>query len=191
MPRGSQGIEGTEHTAATPIQDMTVNHGRPNIVMPEQFLDGSYVVAGFQQVSGETVSQAVAGCRFGSPAMPDGFLHRFLHDRFMQMMPPLYTQVFINVPAGCREYPLPSPLASRVRILSRKRIRKGDRSRAFRQVPLMQLAYGLQMRQQPILCSARQHCDSVLAAFAVTNNNLTAVEVQILHPQFQTLHQTQ
>ena len=55
----------------------------------------------------------------------------------------------------------------------------------------MQLAYGLQMRQQPILCSARQHRDSVLPSFAVTNNNLTAGEVQILHPQFQTLHQTQ
>ena len=31
--------------------------------------------------------------------MPNGFLHPFLHDRFMQMMPPLYTQVFINVSA--------------------------------------------------------------------------------------------
>lgn len=142
---GSQGVEWTQHATAATIQDVAVNHGSPNIVMPEQFLDSSNIVARFQQVSGETVAEAVACCGFRNPTMSDGFLHCLLHDRFVQMMAPPYMQVFINVAARCREYPLPSPLASGVRILSRKRIWKRDRSRAFLQVSLMQLAYGLQM----------------------------------------------
>ena len=40
---------------------MRVNHRSLDVLVPEQFLDSSDIVAGFQQVGGEAVAEGMAG----------------------------------------------------------------------------------------------------------------------------------
>lgn len=49
-------IGGADDTEAASVQDMRVNHGCIDMGVPEQFLDGSNVVAAFEQVRGEGMS---------------------------------------------------------------------------------------------------------------------------------------
>src|SRR5437016_3452619 len=89
---GSESVERALNTASTAIQHVAVNHSCPYVVMPQEFLDCSDIVAGLQQVRGEAVTKAMACCGFGDSTTPDGLLHCLLHDRLMQMMPALYVQ---------------------------------------------------------------------------------------------------
>ena len=46
----SKGIDGTAHTGRPAVEDMGVNHRRPHVVMPQEFLRRPNVVTAFQQV---------------------------------------------------------------------------------------------------------------------------------------------
>jgi hypothetical protein len=54
------------HAECPAIQDMGVNHGRADVVVAKEFLDGPDVVSVFQQVGGERVTKAVAGGPLGN-----------------------------------------------------------------------------------------------------------------------------
>jgi len=49
-------VEGAADGQAASIEDVSVNHRRFHILMPEQFLHGADIVAILQQVGGETVT---------------------------------------------------------------------------------------------------------------------------------------
>lgn len=51
---------------------MGVDHCRFEIDMPEQFLDGADIFAGFEEVGGKAVAQGVAGDFLGDAAFADG-----------------------------------------------------------------------------------------------------------------------
>lgn len=44
-------------TSAATVQNMAIDHSSSHVVMAQQFLNGSNVVAGFEQVRGEAVPQ--------------------------------------------------------------------------------------------------------------------------------------
>lgn len=48
-------VDRAPHAAATPIQDVGVDHRRRDVAMAEQLLDGANVIAGFQEVRREGV----------------------------------------------------------------------------------------------------------------------------------------
>ena len=56
-------IQGTRNALATLLEDVGVDHGGGNIIVPEQLLNGADVGAALQQVSGE-----------GMPIMPSSAL---------------------------------------------------------------------------------------------------------------------
>jgi len=48
-------VEWAAHGFRTTIQDMGIDHGGLHVLMPEQFLHGPNIVAGFQQMRGKRV----------------------------------------------------------------------------------------------------------------------------------------
>jgi hypothetical protein len=52
----------------------------------EEPLDGADVVAGLEQVGGEAVPEAVAGCGFGEARFADGGVRGSLGDCFVQIV---------------------------------------------------------------------------------------------------------
>ena len=61
----SGGIEGAGNPAPAPVEDMGVDHGGSDIGVSEQLLDGSDVVAVFDEMGGEGMAEGVAGAVFG------------------------------------------------------------------------------------------------------------------------------
>jgi len=58
----SQAIHGAVNATPTPIQDMGVNHGRADVLVAEELLEGPDAMPILEQVSGEGMLQRVAGC---------------------------------------------------------------------------------------------------------------------------------
>jgi hypothetical protein len=56
---------------------MRVDHGRADVTMTEKLLDGPYVVAIFEQVSGERMTQGMAGGRLRETGGLDRGLRRW------------------------------------------------------------------------------------------------------------------
>ena len=52
-------VEWAANGFGTTIQDMGINHCGLHVLMPEQFLHGPNIVAGFQQVTGKTMAERV------------------------------------------------------------------------------------------------------------------------------------
>jgi len=48
----SQHVGRAAHTSAAAVQDMGVDHGCPHVLVSEEFLDGSDIIATFEQVRG-------------------------------------------------------------------------------------------------------------------------------------------
>jgi hypothetical protein len=52
-------VEGTLHASAAAVEQVRVDHGRADVLVTEQFLDGANIVSSLKQVGGE-----------GMPLMP-------------------------------------------------------------------------------------------------------------------------
>ena len=72
-------VEWTLDATATTIKNVSINHCRPDILVPEQFLDGPNVVSRSQQVSRERVTKCVRtdvlGDSSGDNRSMDGVAH--------------------------------------------------------------------------------------------------------------------
>jgi hypothetical protein len=49
---------------AAPVENVGVDHGRLDILMPQEFLDGTDVIMGFEEVGRKTVAQGAGTNRF-------------------------------------------------------------------------------------------------------------------------------
>jgi hypothetical protein len=56
-------IKRTQHTPASAVEDVGINHRRGNVLVPEQFLHRADVIAGLQQVCGKRMPQSMRGWR--------------------------------------------------------------------------------------------------------------------------------
>jgi hypothetical protein len=63
-----------------------INHGGGYILVTEQFLNGAYVGARFEQVGGKAVSNGVGGSRLGYSCSPGGSFDGALQQAFVKMM---------------------------------------------------------------------------------------------------------
>ena len=55
-----QDIHGASHAEPASVQDMRVDHSRRNVAVPQEFLNGTDVVAVLQEMRGEGVVEDVA-----------------------------------------------------------------------------------------------------------------------------------
>jgi len=65
----SEGVCRTPDPMASFVEDMRVNHGRFDILMPQKILDGPDVVSVFEQVARKTVAKSVAVCRLADAGL--------------------------------------------------------------------------------------------------------------------------
>src|SRR3989338_1708026 len=106
-------------------------------------------------------------------------------------MPALFSSDPVDIMAGCREDPLPTPLLAGVRILALQGIGKAHATQALPQVLLMLALHGLQVSQERVLRSSREHCVAILVALAGADHDLVLTEVDIFDSQAATLHEPQ
>ena len=81
-------IEDVTHATAHNRCLRIINHSGPDVPVPQQFLDGSDIVASLQKMSSKAVAHGVAARGLGDFPLADCLFHRFLNDGFMQMVAP-------------------------------------------------------------------------------------------------------
>jgi len=86
---------------------MRVDHGGPDIAMPQQLLDGADVGVGLEQVAGKTVPKAMSRRPLADPGLPHRLLDRFLHLGFMQMIASVFFRGRNQGQMDAGEHPLP------------------------------------------------------------------------------------
>ena len=79
-------IEWATYGQTAPIQDVSVDHGRLDVFVTQQFLDGAEVVVIFQQVRGKGVAEGMGRDPFGDASLPGSFLDGFLHSILVAVM---------------------------------------------------------------------------------------------------------
>jgi len=179
-------VQRTPHSQPRLLHDVRINLGGADILVPEQILHRPNIIAIFQKMSGERVSQRVACRRLGKPRQPHRLLHHPLHTRVIQMMPLALAIRRINGNRCSRPDPLPAPFLLCVRILPRQRPRQRHRTQPIHQIPFMQQPHPFQMPLEFKLQLVRQHRHPVLFALAIPNHNLVPLKIHVLDSQPQT-----
>ena len=64
---------------AASVQDMGIDHGRADILVPKEFLDGADVIACFKQMRGKGMSEGVTTDMLNYARIADCFLDAPLH----------------------------------------------------------------------------------------------------------------
>ena len=79
-------IERTAHPAPTALQHVRVDHGRSDVLVPQEFLHRANIVTILQQVRGKTVSERMAAAALIQAGLAYRLLDRFLQHCFGNMM---------------------------------------------------------------------------------------------------------
>jgi hypothetical protein len=93
---------------------MGVNHRGLDACVAEQFLDGTNIIAGLKQVSGERVPKAMGGRTFGDASPASGLADFTRYGSFVKMVPPAPSRSRINGNRVRRKHPLPAPIRAGV-----------------------------------------------------------------------------
>ena len=159
--------------------------------MSEEFLDSANVIPVFQQMRGKRMPKRVRACRLGYPRFLYSLFHRFLQYGFVQMMSASLACYLVGVMAGCRKYPLPTPLFPCVRIFALKRIGQSDSAHSSLEIALVLPSDQLKVLGEWFFYGCGKHRVAILVPFASPNYDLVSGEIDILHPQLQTFHQSE
>ena len=116
-------VQRAPHTAASAVEHVGVDHRGADVTVAEQLLDGAHVVAVFEEVSRERMTQRMAARTLTDPRSVEGFLECALHDRFVQVMALAFADDTFEVETLGRKDPLPGPLSAGARILPRECVR--------------------------------------------------------------------
>ena len=184
-------VERTSYTQAASVEDMGVDHGDAHVGVPEELLDRPDVVSGFEQVSGEGVSEGMALRRFGDPRGAHRALHGPLENRLVEMVSATLTCLRVPIEARGREDPLPGPVTSRAGVLPAESVGQLDVSGLFFNVLPVLEADSLDVSGEGCFHLIRKNGDSVLSSLSVSNQDLIPAEIDILNPQARTLQHSQ
>src|SRR5690606_38117549 len=108
-----------------------------------------------------------------------------------EVMPTIEAIARIDAPRYRRKCVLPAPFAFCGSVLARQGIGQPHSPEAGSQVPLVNTSCMRQLRMQTIEADGGQHGSAILAALAMTDQDLASGEVDVLDPQTQAFHQAQ
>ncbi len=189
--RSGLGVEGAFDGEPAAVEDMGVDHGGLDVLVPEELLDRAYIIAVLQQVCGEGVTKGV-----GRDELIDSRCSASLADSFLQDAGVgVVTHGLLGDRVGRkrkgREEVLPFPFPSRTRILASKGRGKIDFSIACLDVFLVQQLHLAQVKLKIRDEGFRQNGGTVIFALTVTDDDLAVPKVNILDSQAQAFHEPQ
>jgi len=184
-------IERAPDSQAAAVEDVCVDHGGLDILVTEEVLDRSDIVAILEQVGGEAVAKRVAAHAFGeaggSGGAGDGALEAGRPDVMAEEA--ARTRITRDGPGG--EGELPAPVGGCAGILVLKGIREGDGAEADLEISLMKLADVEKVVGERGREAFGEDGYAVLEPLTIADGDLEEVKVEVLDSQAQALHQAQ
>ena len=157
----------------------------------EKFLHAADVIAGFEEMCGETVAEGVATDRLGDARQLHGLPDRPLKDLFIEMMAAFFSGAGVLGDAGGREGPLPAPLAGGVQIFSFKGVGEVDFAEAISQIFFVKDFDAGEVFLESGFDGVREHGDAVFIPFAVANDDLVPIEIDVFDTKAERFHEAQ
>jgi hypothetical protein len=164
-------IQGATDSLAADGSDVSIDHGRGEVLVAEELLDRPDVVTGLQHVGGEGMPEAVAGGGLCDARAPDGCTDRTLYDGRVQVVPAQHPSVSVDVLAGRGEDPLPGRRPGCPGVLPDESVREGDGSTTVGKVPLVLGPDLLEVLAQWFQERGGEHRLPVLPSLAVPNHH--------------------
>ncbi len=159
--------------------------------MSEELLHGSDVVAVFEKMGSERMTQAVTRRSVRQARLENGLSESPLHGRLMKVMAAPLASDGIHVVTRCGEDPMPRPLSAGVRVLPLQGMREFDPTRAGTEVRVVQSLDGFEMGLQLRVNSRGEHRAAVTRALTAPDDNLVAREIDVLDSKTAALEQAQ
>jgi hypothetical protein len=182
-------VDGTTHTQPSAIEDVGVDHRGFHIGVAEQFLHGADIVAGFEQVSGEGMAEGMAADGLGDAGGAGRTADLLLQIGFIGVMAAEKARARIDREAIRREDILPKPIPRGGRVLAFEGVRQENAGDIPVEIGFKNPADAFQMGLERGAQAIRKHGDAVLEALAVSDEDLTEVEIEILDAQTEDFHE--
>src|SRR5262249_29805791 len=148
----------------------------------QEFLDRAQVIAGFEQMRRETMSESMTASVLGDARALDGRLDCALQTIFEYMMPANHARAWILGTVRCWEYVLPAPRCCRGGIFSFQRIRQLDRAVAFSEILGVQTLDADQMVLERGDEAAWHYRHAIFGTLTGANGDLLVGEIQVFDP---------
>lgn len=164
------------------LEHVGVEHRGGDVFMPEELLDGANVVAVFEQVRGETVSEGVAAGGLSQPGGANGELDGVLQVLLGKVMAARFSAAGIGGDFARGEDVLPRPGAGRTRIFAVERIRQVDGAVAVGKILPVKFADTREMGAQRRAEAIGEKGDARPVALAVLDVNAAVGEIDVFTP---------
>ena len=159
--------------------------------MTEQFLHRANVIPVPEQMHREGVPKRMAAHTFGDAGLSHRVRNRSLHHRLVQMIAGRRAEPRIPTDSRGRKHELPPPLRWGIRVLPFERVGKRDTTQPSREIVLVPSSHLLEMLLQIGPHRHRQRRGPIFRALSLPNDNLAALEVNVLHAQLKAFAQPQ
>jgi hypothetical protein len=120
-------VQRIAHGQPVSIQHVGIHHGGFHIFMPEEFLDGSDVVALLKELRRDTMSEGMAADAFVEPYRMPSLTHSLLQSALTPVMAADIPREWVFRQTVGRKNIVPDPKSAGMRILMRQRKRSIDR----------------------------------------------------------------
>jgi hypothetical protein len=189
--RAWESICGALYGETLPLDDVGVDHRGSDVGVAEEFLDGTDVGTGLEEVGREGMPEGVAAGLLRDAGDEDGLFDRALQDGFVKMMAAVLTRAVVGVEARGGEDPLPEPLAAGAGVFLDERVGERHVAGALGKVSLVLDTDAFEVVGEVAVNEIGEEGDSVFAALAGSDDELVRVEVDVLHPEVGAFEQAQ
>ncbi len=167
------------------VEDVGVDHGGFEAFVAEEFLDDADVVALDEEVGGEGVAEGVAGDAGVEAGELGGDGDGFLEDGFVEMVAAELVGFEVQVVAVGGEEPLPGPGLAGGGGFSVEGEWEFYPAGTALEILLVLFSYLLDVGSEGSVEGGGQDGETVLAAFAVTNGDLSGFEVEVFDAELE------
>ena len=103
-------VEGRFYCQPAALENVGVDHGGFDVFMPEEFLNGSYIVSALEEVGCEGVAESVRGDALANIGDLLGFANGTLECGFVNVVTGCFSGLRVGVKSVCGEDVLPEPV---------------------------------------------------------------------------------
>ncbi len=162
------------------LENVGVDHGRADVLVAEERLDGSDVGSILEQMRCEGVTEGVRGDALGQMGPGGGAANGALGACFREMMSANDPRAGIARELRGWEDPVPAPLQARVGVLARERVGECDSGLTSLAIALEELSNTCQVPRNGLFERARKEGRTIAVSLSFPHGELAAGGVEVL-----------
>ena len=167
------------------------DHGGTHILVSQEFLHRTDIVAVLQKMGGETVAQGVTAPTFWDAYALESLLHGSLPHRFRHMVSALNTSTRIDCAFGRGKDLLPDPGCTGMGVLTITGVRHGHLPVSCEAICFVEALHPGKMPLQGLCEQPGEHGDPVLGPLPIAHGEVVGGQIDLLHTPAHACHAAQ